>query len=267
MRPVDSRDLRIDADRGRLFAKCWEPDSGRADRGIPIVLFHDSLGCVELWRDFPERLALATGHSVVAYDRLGFGKSDPHPGTLDRDFVRSEVRTGFQMLRKALAIGPFVAFGHSVGGGMAVASAAACAADCRALITESAQAFVEDRTINSILDAKRVFADPSQVDRLKKYHGDKAPWVLHAWIDTWLAADFADWNLDEDLHRLQCPLLVIHGDNDEYGTTRHPERIGAQARGNSTVRIVQTCGHVPHREQRDAVIDMITQWLAGALPA
>ncbi len=261
MGSVLTRDLWVNTDRGRLFAKRWSPASSTSGDDAPIVLFHDSLGCVELWRDFPERLALATGRSVVAYDRLGFGKSDPHPGMLSNVFVSEEAREGFRFLREALGIGAFVAFGHSVGGGMAVGCAAAYATDCRALITESAQAFVEDRTTQGIRDAQKTFAQAGQLDRLARYHGDKAAWVLHAWTDTWLSPDFAGWNLDGDLRLVRCPVLVLHGDGDEFGSTRHPERIAGLTSAHSTLRILEGCGHVPHREKGDAVLAIVARWL------
>lgn len=224
------------------------------------MLFHDSLGCVTLWRDFPERLAAATGHDIVAYDRLGFGQSDPHPGRLDNRFVHDEANGTFRDLREQLEIGDFIAFGHSVGGGMSIACAAAYPTACRALITESAQTFVEDRTRQGILDAKTSFAQPGQIDRLKKYHDDKATWVLSAWIDTWLAPDFADWNLDDVLRGIRCPALVIHGDSDEYGSVRHPQRITELVPRRASVEILQ-CGHVPHREQGNIVINLVKKWL------
>ena len=177
MSVIASQDVHVDTAKGRLYARRWDP-AGAA--GAPIVLFHDSLGCVALWRDFPEQLASETGRSVVAYDRLGFGLSDPNPATLVRGFIEEEADGDFARLRDALDIGPFVAFGHSVGGGMAVNVAARHASDCRALITESAQAFAEDRTVAGVADAKRGFAEPGQLDRLKKYHGEKAAWVLGA---------------------------------------------------------------------------------------
>lgn len=260
MSSIPSQDLWVNTDHGRLFATRWR--GGGRDDAAPIVLLHDSLGCVALWRDFPQRLAGATGRDVIAYDRLGFGRSDAHPGTLDGGFVRDEARGSFRALREALALDAFVAFGHSVGGGMAVAIAAAHAAQCRALITESAQAFVEERTRRGILDAQRTFAQPGQLDRLTKYHGDKAGWVLSAWIDTWLAPDFAGWNLDDDLRRVRCPALVLHGDRDEYGSVRHPERIAALS-ARSTLYVLDGCGHVPHREQADVVLGLVAPWLCG----
>lgn len=222
--------------QGRLYAERRLPPAGSLARA-PIVLFHDSLGCVALWRDFPERLARASGREVVAYDRLGFGRSDAHPGRLRMDFIHDEARVGFHCLREQLDIGDFVAFGHSVGGGMAVACAAAHADGCRALITESAQTFVEDRTLAGIRAAKESFVQPGQLERLQRYHGDKAAWALSAWIDTWLAPDFADWTLDDELRHVRCPVLA-------------PFRIVSsgvqpQAKASAPRYHDSGCGHIP----------------------
>ena len=123
--------------QGRLFARRWSPPpQPGADVLAPIVLFHESLGCVDLWRGFPATLCAATGRPVVAYDRLGFGQSDPRPGMPPMDFVEEEARTSLPALRAQLGIGRYVALGHSVGGGMAVHCAAAdTSGDCEALIT------------------------------------------------------------------------------------------------------------------------------------
>jgi pimeloyl-ACP methyl ester carboxylesterase len=259
---IETRDAWIDTPPGKLYLRHWRPAPPSVEAS-PIVLFHDSLGCVELWRDFPEHLAAATGCSVIAYDRLGFGKSDPHPGLLDLGFVHAEAEEGFRRLIEALELDRFVAFGHSVGGGMAIAGASVHAARCRALITESAQEFVEDRTLQGIRNAKRTFSEPGQMQRLEKYHGDKAAWVLRAWVDSWLDPRFHSWNADADLRGLRCPVLAIHGENDEFGSCRHPRRIAELAPGPTTVCILEDCGHVPHREQQQAVVERIRAWLEG----
>ncbi len=262
-KPVRTEERWITTDQGRMFAKSWGYQGNAGCRKAPLVLFHDSLGCVELWRHFPDRLTHATGRAIIAYDRLGFGRSDPYPGELGLDFIGREARDWFPAVREQFGFESFVAFGHSVGGGMAVVCAGTFANDCRALVTESAQAFVEDRTVSGIVEAKRLFARKRQFDRLKKYHGDKALWVLNAWIDTWLAPEFADWSLDEALPRVRCPLLAIHGEGDEYGSTRHPLRIASLAAGPSVVRILPECGHIPHREKQDVVVDAIKVFLDG----
>jgi pimeloyl-ACP methyl ester carboxylesterase len=256
------REKWIQTSRGRLFARIW--GSGRRGTGgkAPIVLFHDSLGSVELWREFPGRLALATERSVIAYDRLGFGKSDPYTGRPGIDFIHEEAQRAFPALCDQLELDRFVGFGHSVGGAIAIAAAAAFPAYCQAVVTESAQAFVERRTIEGIRDAKRAFGQESQLERLKRYHGDQAEWVLNAWTETWLAPAFAGWNLDEDLAGVQCPVLAIHGEHDEYGSVAHPKRIGERATGPATVAILRACGHVPHREKEPAVLDAVREFLA-----
>ncbi|AWK85569.1 alpha/beta fold hydrolase [Azospirillum thermophilum] len=260
-RDITAQDMRVDGAGGRLFVRRWSTGGAEGAGLPPVILLHDSLGCVELWRDFPARLAGATGRTVVAYDRLGFGRSDPHPGRLDLTFVRDEARGAFSTLCARLGIGDFVVFGHSVGGGMAVGVAGAFPERCRALVTVSAQAFVEDRTTEGIREAKRGFDQPGQMDRLRRYHGEKAQWVLDAWVETWLSPQFASWTLDGDLPAVRCPALIIHGDQDEYGSTSHPERLAALTAGPATVGILPGCGHVPHREAAPAVIDMVARFL------
>jgi pimeloyl-ACP methyl ester carboxylesterase len=258
MLPV--HDQFVEAPDGRLFTRTWGEIDGSA-KAAPIVLFHDSLGSVELWRDFPARLASATGRPVLAYDRLGFGKSDPHPGKLAVDFIRQEASSSLAAVKARLNIGRMVLFGHSVGGGMAVAAGAAFPDAAEAVMTEAAQAFVEDRTLDGIREAQAAFEAPGQIERLARYHGDKARWVLEAWTRTWLSPEFATWTLDDDLRNLRCPLLAIHGDRDEYGTRRHPEQLGGLPPVRSEVLILQDCGHVPHREQPEKVVEAARAFL------
>ncbi len=258
MSDLHMREHWVDTPQGKLFAQDWTPLQAQ---GAPIVLLHDSLGCVALWRDFPAQLAQATGHRVIAYDRLGFGRSDAHPGSLRLGFVEREAQQGFAALRTYFGISDFIVFGHSVGGGMAVACAAAFASQCVGLITESAQAFVEARTLEGIHAADLQFAEPGQLQRLQRYHGNKAEWVLRAWVDNWLSEDFADWNLDAALAQVRCPLLSLHGDDDEFGSPAHPERLVALAGGAAAMQLLQGCGHVPHREQAEAVLKAVARFL------
>lgn len=248
---------------GRLYAKQW---GGMADDGAlpPIVLLHDSLGCIALWRDFPQRLAQATGRMVIAYDRLGFGESDRYPGKISAGFIRQEAHTGFSALIDQLGVERFIVFGHSVGGGMAVSIAAAYPDRCVGLITESAQAFVEEQTREGIRTAQAQFAEPGQMSRLERYHGNKAHWVLDAWVSTWLSPEFADWCLDEELLGVRCPVLAMHGVEDEYGSTAQPERIVTLAGAPARLALLPRCGHVPHREQESVVLDAVKTFVAAS---
>jgi pimeloyl-ACP methyl ester carboxylesterase len=169
---------------GNVFVRRW---SLRRSDFPPIILLHDSLGSVELWRDFPVALANATNREVIAYDRLGFGKSSPRTELPSADFIRDEAETFFPVVRRALGIARFSLFGHSVGAAMALMVAALQGDGCEAVITESAQAFVEPRTLSGIRSAKAEFNDPDQFAKIAKWHGENARWVLDAWTEVWLS--------------------------------------------------------------------------------
>jgi pimeloyl-ACP methyl ester carboxylesterase len=256
-----SEDVWIDHSRGRIFARIWTPSTD--NRQSPIVLFHDSIGCVELWRGFPALLSAGTQRGVIAYDRLGFGHSAARHDKLPIDFIADEAKTYFPVIRERLGLRKFVAFGHSVGGGMAVNCAAQFAPDCEALITESAQVFPEDRTLQSISTAREQFKVDKELERLRKYHGEKAKWVLDAWTESWLHPEFASWSLAGVLPQVTCPVLAIHGIHDEYGSTRHPKMIGQLCRGPSRVEILPDTYHVPHRECPKLIVSLASEFLAS----
>lgn len=241
----------IDGPHGQLFIKSWEPTIQKSS--VPFLLFHDSLGCVDLWRTFPESLSSATGQPVIAYDRIGFGKSDAYSQSLALDFIADEAQTTVPLLLKEMKITKFIACGHSVGGAMAV-EAAARFQECTALITIGAQAYVDKNITDSVKQAKAVFADDKAIARLKKYHGDKVRWVIEAWTETWLHPSFMSWSLDKALQQVHCPVLALHGELDEYASEAHPARI---AGSNGQFKILPGCGHIPHREAEASVIEEI----------
>ncbi|AUH62937.1 alpha/beta fold hydrolase [Paracoccus zhejiangensis] len=252
----------IETPRGRLFLRDWAGDGS-----VPLILMHDSLGSVDLWRGFPEALARATGRRVLAYDRLGFGRSGQHPGELDRPgFVTGEARGNFARVIAALGIDRFAILGHSVGGGMGIGIAAAYPDRCRALVTISAQTFAEPLTLQGIREAKAGFAASGQMERLARWHGEKAPWVLDAWTETWLSPAFADWTLDAALARVRCPVLAIHGEADEYGSIAHPRRLAERSGGPVVLRLMAGEGHFPHRSDEAGTVAAVAEFLAG-LPA
>lgn len=261
MTGINVRDRQIETSRGELFARTWE--SGGNPAATPILLFHDSLGSVELWRSFPEKLAMATGRRVIAYDRLGFGRSDSFPGRLAMDFVREEARRIVPLLQEQLGFSAFIACGHSVGGGMVVETAAHLPENCVGLITMGAQALVDDRIRDGIRVAQAEFAKPENLARLSRYHRDPA-WVVSAWIETWLDPAFAGFSLDDALEQIRCPVLAVHGQDDEYGSVDHARRIAA---GRGEAAILPEMGHVPHREAPDRLVSLLDGFIRDVVAA
>jgi len=236
---------------------------GVSSNSAPIILMHDSLGSVELWRDFPAALAEATARTVLAYDRLGFGKSEALTQRPSVNFISEEADRIFPVLRQGLAIDHFVLFGHSVGGAMALATAALHGEGCEAVITESAQSFVEPLTLSGIRAAKQQFSNEGELARLERWHGERARWVLDAWTGVWLSPEFAAWSLDDLLPRVQARVLAIHGDRDDYGTTEFPRHIARRVSGPAELAILYDCGHVPHREKTAQVLRRVSAFLAA----
>jgi pimeloyl-ACP methyl ester carboxylesterase len=254
-------DLFLEVPGGTVFARSWTPNGDGGQNATPLILIHDSLGCVGLWRDFPAALAQHLNRPVFVYDRLGFGKSSPRDALPGPNFIHEEAEVIIPAIRQKLGITQFVSLGHSVGGTMALLSAAQAGADCQGVISESAPVFVEARTVTGIEQAVKQFEEPEQFDRLRKWHGDKARWVLDAWDKVWRAEAFANWSLTPFLANVKCPVLAIHGDRDEYGSIRFPEAICEHVGGFAQMEILKEIGHVPHRENPALVIELVAKFL------
>lgn len=251
-------DLFVDVPGGKVYVKQWIPENAR--HRAPVILLHDSLGSTDLWRDFPEKLAFHLSRPVAAYDRLGFGKSSAREGTPSYGFMEEEAELFFPHVKKALGLGPFVLFGHSAGGGMSVAIASRDQ-DCVAVVTQAAQAFIEEMTVAGIRKTEAEFEKPGQIKRLERWHGDKAMWVLRAWIDRWAAEDFSSWSLEPYIDRVSCPVLAVHGAHDFYGSTAYAVYIAEHIGKASELAILDDCGHNPHRDNPEAVMERVRVFL------
>lgn len=252
-------DYLIPTPHGQLFVRRWQPEPIATN--TPLILIHDSLGCVALWRDFPEQLAHTLQRPVIAYDRLGFGQSDPRQAPPSIHFIKEEASIYFPLIKQALRIGQFALLGHSVGGSMALLIAQKYQQACQAVVSISTQPYVEERTLEGIRQAKQGFQSPKQFERLERWHQERTRWVLDAWTETWLSADFRTWNINEALPEISTPILAIHGDSDEYGSVDFPKTIVNQAGGNAILDIIPQCGHFPHRENTSHVQKSIVRFL------
>jgi pimeloyl-ACP methyl ester carboxylesterase len=227
-----------------------------------VVFLHDSLGCVETWRDFPQRLSERTGLDALIYDRRGYGQSSPFSGEARTvRYLHQEAELLFLLL-DTLAIERVVLFGHSDGGSISLIAAAQRPLRIEAVITEGAHVFVEEVTLAGIRHARTLLASTDLGRRLESYHGAKAGAVAAAWIDTWLSPEFRDWNIESCLPRIVCPVLAIQGSEDEYGTPAQVMAIVAGIGPRARPLFVPGVGHTPHRDAAGAVLDASAGFLA-----
>ncbi|OON67721.1 alpha/beta fold hydrolase [Hymenobacter sp. CRA2] len=230
-----------------------------------LVFLHDSLGCISLWRDFPARLAAATGCHALIYDRRGYGQSAAFsdeartPG-----YLEAEAPVLRQVLERC-GIGQAILFGHSDGGTIALLAAALYPAHVAAVITEGAHVFVEDLTLAGIRAAEQHYRTTNLPEKLTRYHGAKTDAVFRAWTETWLAPEFRSWNIESYLPRIQCPVLVLQGENDEYGTTAQVEAIARQVAGPAQAVLLPGAAHTPHKEATEATLRLTTEFVRGVL--
>ncbi|MHA3787640.1 alpha/beta fold hydrolase [Flavobacterium hauense] len=226
-----------------------------------IVFLHDSLGCVALWRDFTKKVAEATGCNVMVYDRIGYGKSDPMNTHIRKpDYLELEADTLNDLL-VAMQLENVVLFGHSDGGSIALITAAKYPSYITAVICEAAHVFVEDVTLNGIVEAMHAYETTDLQVRLQKYHGDKVDTLFKAWTQTWTGSEFRQWNIEHFLKDISSPLLFIQGEKDEYGTLQQVDKTIDQVGGETKKCILSGVGHTPHKEAPEETLHAIVEFL------
>ena len=227
-----------------------------------LVFLHEGLGSVDMWRDFPVRVAHATGCRTVVYSRYGYGRSDLLEAPHRPDYMHREAREALPDLLHALAIERPVLVGHSDGASIALIHAGDGRRDCAGLVLMAPHCFVEDISIRSIEQAKVVFETTDLASKLARYHRDPVS-TFHGWNDIWLHPDFRAWNIEDSLPGIRCPILAIQGEDDEYGTMAQVEAIPAGAAASPAVEVLKLadCRHSPHKDQPEAVIRGIVDFV------
>jgi pimeloyl-ACP methyl ester carboxylesterase len=247
----------------RLEYRWIQPRGTPVVTELPVLVFlHEGLGCVALWKRFPDAVAEATSCSALVYSRYGYGKSDPLTEPRLVDYMHREALEVLPELLDALSIRNPVLIGHSDGASIALIHAGAGKREVRGVVAMAPHVYVEDVSIASIAAAKVAFATTDLPARLGRYHDDVAS-AFRGWNDIWLHPDFRAWNIGPCLSGIRCPVLLIQGEDDEYGTLAQVEAIERQvADGTRTVKLAQ-CRHVPHVDQREATLRAITAFVQG----
>ena len=235
---------------------------GAADAGRPtLVLLHEGLGSVSTWRDFPDRLARATGLAVFLYSRQGYGGSDPIELPRPLDYLEREARL-LPAVLAAAGIGRAVLVGHSDGANIALHHAASGNGDTLAVVAMAPHSLVEPVTLAGIRLARDAFQSGGLRERLARHHGANVDAAFRGWCDTWLDPRFANLDLRPILASIRAPLLLIQGEDDEYGSPAQVEIIAAGSPAARTL-LLPACGHAPHRDQPQAVLAAIGELVAG----
>ena len=239
----------------RLETVRFEGDPARP----AIVMLHEGLGSVSLWREVPQRLAERTGCAVVAYSRYGYGHSDVLTERREPEYMHYEGGIVLPALLGELGIERPVLFGHSDGASIALIFAGAYPDKVRALVLEAPHVFVEEISVRSIAEAKGAYASTDLPAKLARHHTD-ADATFFGWNDIWLDPRFRSWNIEAYAGRVHCPVLLIQGAADEYGTTAQLDAITARVPSSETL-LVPAAGHSPHRDAAALVLERIASFV------
>jgi len=229
-----------------------------ADPGAPtLVLLHEGLGSVALWKRFPGELAQATGCAVLAYSRFGYGKSDRMAEPRKVDYMHREALDVLPEVLDRLGIDDAVLVGHSDGASIALIHAGAC--PVKGVVAMAPHVFVEDLTVRSIAEAGETFRTTDLPERLGRYHDDVVS-TFRGWNDIWLHPDFRRWNIEECLPEIRCPVLLVQGKDDQYGTVAQVEAIARLVSGPVETLMLPDCAHSPHQEQKEATLEALARF-------
>ena len=244
---------------GRRIEAAWH---GPAPHKAPtLILLHEGLGCVAMWRDFPAKLAERTGYGVLAYSRPGYGKSDPVALPRPLTYMHDEATEVLPAILDQAKIEKAILVGHSDGASIATIY---CGGRqdfrVRGLVLMAPHFFCEDLSVESIAAAKQAYETTDLRQRLARYHGNNVDVAFWGWNQAWLHPDFRNWNITEFLPTLRVAMLIIQGRDDQYGTAAQIEAAQAKAHCPVDMLYLENCRHSPQIDQPGATLGAIADF-------
>lgn len=233
-----------------------------------IVMLHEGLGCLALWRDFPDELAERTGCGVFAYSRPGYGASDPVTLPRPLSYMEDEATGLMPRLLDAVGFERGVLLGHSDGASIAALYAGSHQDHrVRGLVLLAPHFFVEESGLVSIAASRDAYESGDLKSRLERYHGANTECAFRGWNDAWLAPDFKAWDILEAVAHIRVPMLILQGRDDEYGTLAQLEAAEEQAYSPVESILIDGCGHAPHLDQRAITLDQTDAFIQQLMVA
>ncbi|WP_299734999.1 alpha/beta hydrolase [uncultured Roseobacter sp.] len=252
-------DQRLSVQGTRLEYACYGPPPGAAPT---LVLLHDGLGSVALWRDLPQRLAAATGLGVFVYSRQGYGRSDKVDLPRPLDYMTREAEDLLGQVLDVAGLGDVILLGHSDGATIASIYAGSVSdRRVRGLILMAPHFFTEPEGLATIRAAGEEFGTGDLKAKLARHHED-VDGAFRGWHDTWTDPAFENWNVADAIDHWRVPVLAIQGDDDPYGTLAQTDEIKGRIYAPLETLVLAGCGHAPHVECAEVVLQEITAFCA-----
>ena len=252
-------------DRQLEYAWCGP----RPNAAPTFVFLHEGLGCVSMWRDFPERVSEATGFGALVYSRAGYGNSDPVELPRPVRFMHDEALITLPQVLNAFEICEAILVGHSDGASIALIHAGGMDQHgdtestgktkklIRGLILLAPHVFVEQHGLKSTRAIAEDYRSGTLKQRLERYHGENVDCAFWGWNDVWLNPEFESWNIEEYLPQIRVPVLLIQGEDDQYGTLAQIKAIESGCQGPVRTVVLKDCGHSPYLDQPERTLEAV----------
>lgn len=244
---------------GRML-ECVMLNEEAASNAAPLVFLHEGLGSVSMWRDFPAGVAAAADRRTLVYSRYGYGQSDILEEPFDTGYMHDEGSVALPGLLDSLGMEKPVLVGHSDGASIALLHAGLSGREVSGLVLLAPHVFVEQISVTSIAKIGELFDRTDMAEKLARHHRDPVR-TFRGWNDIWLHPAFRDWNIEDCLPAIDCPVLVIQGEDDEYGSGEQVQAIERSVSGPCTTLMLPNCGHSPHRDQRETVLRAVSDFV------
>src|SRR5262249_33964856 len=233
----------------------------RPNAAPTIVMLHEGLGCVRLWGDFPDKLQAATGAGVFVYSRAGYGRSSPVKLPRPLTFMQEEAREVLPKLLDAIGFRRGLLVGHSDGASIAAIYAGSVQDHrVRGLALMAPHFFTEETGIAEIARTKTAFETGPLRAKLARWHADPDN-ACHPSCAPWLIPECGKWELNDELATLRVPILIVQGENDQYGTLRQIEVAQEECYCPVEVALLPNTRHAPHREVPEATLRATSQFI------
>lgn len=242
-----------------LECACYGPSPEDAPT---IVMLHEGLGCLALWRDFPQKVAAATGCGVFVYSRSGYGQSDPAELSRPLDYMTREAVDVLPELLDRIGLRQGILLGHSDGATIAAIYAGSVIDHrIRGLVLMAPHFFTEPGGLEQIARTRQNYEAGPLKEKLARYHRDVDNAFL-GWSDAWLDPEFESWNVGEVIDYLRIPVLAIQGREDEYGTLAQIREIEDRIYSPVDTVILEACGHSPQTDQPDGTLSAVQDFVS-----